>query len=475
MAKLKLFESLGLGRKKRSLTDNVSVVSILDTSSTYPSKGLTPERLATLLREADSGDVTRQMELFEEMLEKDAHLFSLFQRRRLRVAGRSYEIIPASEDAKDVEIASEAREMISRLKGWSSAVSDLLDAVPKGFSVLQLQWAVNGDRYDIVQLRHIHQKKFRFGSMTDLDGDPEQLRLLIEPRQLEAFRAMVSPGALSDASVNGLPLDVDPLFRRRFAVLIAKSRSGSPARTSLLRTCVYAFLFKNYDVKWWVQFAEILLGFKVGKYDPNETGQIDTLKQALRGLSMDSTAVISKNSEIEFKEMLGKASSHQVYKELKEWCNEEMSKAVLGHSRSSDATPGALGQETSAQDASQELVEADALLLDETISDEILRPWVEMNYGPQEKYPYYKTRVEPEEDLVEKANLIVLLQRAGKTISSKYVDEVFGIPSPDPTDKDDLPLVPLPQAASPLGAMFQASDGRATLADIKKKILRLMN
>ncbi|CAH8712517.1 DUF935 domain-containing protein, partial [Paenibacillus melissococcoides] len=38
-------------------------------------------RLAQIFREADAGDVLRQMELFEEMEEKDPHLFSQLQTR----------------------------------------------------------------------------------------------------------------------------------------------------------------------------------------------------------------------------------------------------------------------------------------------------------------------------------------------------------------------------------------------------------
>ncbi len=53
----------------------------INSQSSYPSQGLTPERLAAIFREADAGDVRRQAELFEEMEEKDAHLGSVLQTR----------------------------------------------------------------------------------------------------------------------------------------------------------------------------------------------------------------------------------------------------------------------------------------------------------------------------------------------------------------------------------------------------------
>ena len=52
-----------------------------DKYSMYPSKGLTPQRLARIFRQADDGDVREQMELFEEMEEKDTS-FSQMQTKK---------------------------------------------------------------------------------------------------------------------------------------------------------------------------------------------------------------------------------------------------------------------------------------------------------------------------------------------------------------------------------------------------------
>lgn len=61
-------------RLRRPDMREVAVAQVSDKYSEYPSNGLTPVKLAEILREADAGDVLRQMELFEEMEEKDPHL-----------------------------------------------------------------------------------------------------------------------------------------------------------------------------------------------------------------------------------------------------------------------------------------------------------------------------------------------------------------------------------------------------------------
>jgi len=452
------------GKKSAPITDRIALVSILDRYSTYPSKGLTPERLASLLREADGGDIYRQMELFEEMLEKDGHLQSLFQARRLAVSRRNYNIIPASEDQADVDIADAVGDMIKKIKGWKNAVNDILDCVPKAFSVNELLWIPKGDQYGLERLRWIHQKKFRFGKISDLDSDPEELRLVVDPRHVESFRGFVPDSELSRAATDGISLEADPRLRQKFIVAYCKARSGDPSRTSLLRTLTYLFLFKNYDVKWWISFAEIQLGYRIGKYDASQPEQKALLEKAIAGLATDAAAVITKESEIEFKEMLQKAQSHQVYGDLKNWANSEMSEVVLGHTGTTTGTPGKLGQEDMAKEVKQELVEADAQVVDEAITDDIIRPYVDNRFGIQDEYPYYQTDLSQSLDLLKEAQTDRQLQALGYPITKKYVREKYGRPLPNPKDKDDEILTPI-SSPSPF---LQA---KTVIADSKKKLL----
>ena len=48
---------------RRPETREIAVAQVTDKYSEYPSNGLTPVRLAEIFKEADAGDVLRQMEL----------------------------------------------------------------------------------------------------------------------------------------------------------------------------------------------------------------------------------------------------------------------------------------------------------------------------------------------------------------------------------------------------------------------------
>lgn len=230
----------------------------------------------------------------------------------------------------------------------------------------------------------------------------------------------------------------------------------------MLRTLTYLFLFKNYNVKWWIQFAEILLGYRIGKYDASQPDQKALLETAIRGLATDAAAVISKDSEIEFKEMLQKAASHEVYGDLKDWCNSEMSEVVLGHTGTTTGTPGKLGQEDMAKEVKQELVEADATVVDEAISDDLIRPYVDYTFGPQEEYPYYQTDLSQALDLTKEVEVDEGLQRMGAKFKGKYIKEKYGRPI---ANDDDEVLEPIP-----VSTPFAAKDS-TVIADGKKKLL----
>lgn len=128
-------------------TREVAVAQVTDKYSDYPSNGLTPVKLAEIFKEADAGDILRQAELFEEMEEKDPHLFSQLQTRKNAVTGLDFEIIPFdSDDERDKEIAEFVEAQINGIEGLEDIMLDLLDAIGKGFAVSEIMWAYEGGR-----------------------------------------------------------------------------------------------------------------------------------------------------------------------------------------------------------------------------------------------------------------------------------------------------------------------------------------
>jgi phage gp29-like protein len=385
-------------------TRELAAVGLQERWSSYPSVGLTPGRLAAIFREADQGAVQRQMELFEEMEEKDAHLASLLQTRKLAVLSLDYEVLPYAKTPADEGIAEAVGQIIYGIPNLEGAFLDLLDAIGKGFALSEIIWAVAGGLARVLDLKWIPQKKVTM--VEDL-----------EPRLLT-----------SQAPWEGVELPRWKVIYHRY-----KARSGYDSRAGVLRVVGYMYLLKNYALKDWAAFNEICgMPLRLGKYDAMATpADREALIQAIRSLGSDAAGVISKNTEIEFVETASRQGGQvNTYQLLAEFCNREMSKAILGQTLTTD-TAGSTGTYSAAQVHAlvrRDLVEADAQALAQTVREQLLRPLVGFNFGWDKPIPWFRFRFEEEEDLKTLAEVYRHLVEMGVPISLEHVAERFGIP-----------------------------------------------
>ena len=208
-----------------------------DRYSTYPSNRLDPRKLAAIFREADEGDVFRQMELFEEMEGKDTHLYSQLQTRKLAVTGLDWEIQEFSAEPVDKKIKDWVEGQLKALTGFTDNLMDLLDAIGKGISFLEIEWGMKNGQTVIESMDYVHQKKFFW------DGNDE-LRVR------------------TDDYPSGIPLPENKFVIHRY-----KARSGHPSKAGVLRVCAWMYLFKNYDIKDWISFCEVYgMPLRLGTY-----------------------------------------------------------------------------------------------------------------------------------------------------------------------------------------------------------------
>jgi phage gp29-like protein len=428
-------------------TREISTVSIYNRYSTYPSHGLTPERLTSIFKEADQGDIYRQSELQQEMLEKDNALFGMYNARKLGVLKYESEILAISDDAAAIKHADYVREVIDNIKNWRGTLGDILDAVAKAISVNQIMWQIEGGDVWIDRIEHADLKNFRFGKGSDYLSDLNVIRRLTDGNRID-----------------GVELEIN-----KWIVAIMKARSGHPSRGSLLRTNAWMYLFKNFDVKAWIQFAEIYgLPIRIGKYPAmekdNETFLSD-LESALRNLGQDASAIIPDTAAIEFVEAAQKAATSSLHGELADFCNKENSLAILGHSGAAMSTPGQLGNASEAMEAKIDLIQADGLALDYIISDQLIRPLIDFKFGTQDKYPYFKTLIKPPVDKVALVNVYDgAINRIGLPVASQDVYDALGIRQPE--EGEEI-LMPRPQQINPFAA---SAFSHVIAGDGKKKL-----
>lgn len=408
-------------------TTEMFATMIRDRFSCYPSKNLTPDRLSSILEQANMGYCREAAELFEEFEEKDPHIYSVLQTRKLALLGLDWEIVPASESAFDKKVAKFVEEKLLKIPNFQGVMLDLLDAIGKGYAIQEILWKVENSEVVPSRLQWIHPK-----NVTWLNS--------IYPRILTE----------TDQS---LGIEPPPW---KVIMHLYKAKSGHDTRNGVLRVISWMYLFKNYTIKDWVTFNEVFgMPIRVGKYDPGaEAADIDKLANAVKNMGADAAGVISKNTEIEFIESTRGSGRMNPYQMLIDFANKEISKAVLGQTLTSDAS-GQTGTYSTAkihEMVRQDILEADADSLGNTITDQLIKPIVGFNFpnGWEIPLPRFWIKAEAEEDLKALSETYKNLAGINFPIPLSHIRETFGIPeAKDGEEVTGLPKPPAPAKPEP--------------------------
>ena len=421
-----------------------SLMSVRSPVSGHPASGLTPGSLANLLIAAEQGDIVAYLELAEQMEEKDLHYLGVLGTRKRQVAQLPIRVEAASDAAEDQVAADLVREWLAR-DTLEAELFDILDAVGKGFSQTEIIWET-GDRHWL----------------------PARLEWR-DPRWFEFDRVSLRTPLLRGS---GPP---QPLPPYKFISHVHPAKSGLPIRGGLARPVAWGYLFKNFGLKDWVSFAEVYgFPFRIGRYDAGATeADIRTLWKAVSGISTDAAAVFSKSMEIDLVD--GKANgSADLYERLCEYLDKQVSKAVLGQTATTDSEGGGLGGSGKEHnDVRGDIERADAKLVAATLNRDLVRPIVNLNFGPRTAYPRIFIGREEPEDLQALTTALGTLVPLGLRVEESVVRDKFGLPDPPAGARiltapaaPENPAAERPQGA-PAGTSPPATAARAFLDLLK--------
>lgn len=376
------------------------------------SRGLEPETLAAILRQAEQGDLTKQMDLFEEIEEKDAYLASLLQTRKQAVMALDYEVLPADESPEAKRIAEEVSQLLHHTD-LEGVLLDLLDAIAKGLSVVTMRWEYQRDsqRQVPTDFAWVHQRDLLYESQTG------ELRMRTQEGQ-------------------------QPIPYGSALVHYYKAKSGSPQRAGLLRSLSWLYLFKNYSIKDWVTFLELFgQPLVLGKYDPTASkDELNALKEAVAAIGPEGRGVISKTTEIQFQEAQ-RYGTADAYSRLIELMEREMAVAVTGSPLSSfDGSGGSNAMALTLDKISQRLTRSDARAVYNTLRRDLVVPFCYYNFDRGDLAPRLEPVIKEPDDLRVAAETIKTLVEAGTPIPVGYVRERFRIPAPQEGEDVLAPL-----------------------------------
>ena len=417
-------------------------------SITHPAAGLTPDKLAGLLRQAEFGDPFQYLELAEEMEEKDLHYLGVLSTRKQAIAQLDLTIRAASasnEDRRCADIASEA--LLKGTLNLREALFDVLDALGKGFSATEIIWDTAGSSWYPARLQWRDPRWFLFdwisGQELLVRTLAEEAEQAIDQRRdgythLDARMAAGFRGPWSAGSVwNGLQPMTARLAPFKFVTHRAQVKSGLPIRGGLARAAAWSYLFKNYALKDWVTFAEVFgQPLRLGKYGPGATeADKSALLQAVANIGTDAAAIVPDSMLIEFTQAR-QSGSTEVYERLCEYLDRQVSKAVLGQTLTTELPRGG-GSKAAAQVhqmVRRDILSADAQRLAATLTRDLIKPVIDLNVGPQQRYPQIELGLPDDQDAKVFADIVTELADRGLRVSQAVVLEKLGLPAAGATE-----------------------------------------
>lgn len=405
--------SVSLTGVRRRFTDTVAL-------------GLTPARLISILRAAADGDAHAYLTLAEEMEERSPQYAAVIGTRKRAVIGLPRMVEAASDAAHDVELRDAVEARLVRSPAFGRLCAMLMDALGKGFSVAEIRWDTGRTPFVPRDLDREHRayawrdpRYFQYDRITG-----RQLRVLDEAD-----------------TVDGILL---PPYR--FVVHEPALKMGLPIRAGLARLAAVSYMCGTFTLENWMSLAEVFgMPLRVGRYMPGASAEdIQTLVAAVSGLGSDAAAVLPDSLKIEFQSGASGPGGADLFDRLADRIDKLISKAVLGRSDAADSTSGQLGGEALASEVRRDILEGDAEELSNTINEQLVQPFIDINWGAQEFYPRIVLQVPDQEDLAGLTAMLKELVPLGLRVEQSVIRDKWGLPDPDPNGE----LLGAPAAAA---------------------------
>jgi phage gp29-like protein len=378
------------------------LTSVRQVEPEHPSWGLSPDGLGTILRDSERHDPRALYALLDDVYEKEWHYRGVMGTRRMALAQLPVTVDPASDDKAHIQHADDVRLMLGQPEMIASKF-DLSDALNKGIAFSEIDWDTSARQWMPKRLIFTDQRWFQFDRID-----------------------LTTPRLLDD---NGQP---QPLVPYKWLVHRPRLFSGLPIRDGLGRTAVWAWMFKNFDIKSWLIFLDRFgQPLRLGIFPASATAaEKSALLKALRNMGRDAAAIIPEGMKVDFPKADGAAGGGDSFKQLADYCDEQLSKVVLGQTGTTDASKGGYAVGKVHEGVKDAICLYDGLMLATSLSRSLVRPFIDLNYGPQVAYPTVKIGVGEDKDIDALVKNIGDMVDRGLEVEQSQVYPLLGLTEP---------------------------------------------
>ena len=341
----------------------------------------------------------------------DNHLHAVIDNRKMKLLGEPTIIV------KNNEVDDETHKMF-KAKWFRDFVSLSLDAIPYGYSVLELNLLNSGlmSNVKLLERRNIL---------------PEKREVLVNFYDIEGVNYSLPP--ISDFYIH--------------------VESDYPL--GLINKCVYWTIYKRMSGASHALFNENFgLPMLIAKSRGDDDRKEDLLDE-LKTLGKERVGVLGIDEELELQYPSGSQGAFQNFEAMQDRANNEMSKLFLGHVKGTDDNQGSqtyVNQNETNKTPSEERREADMEFIENLVNDELIPRLIKFGYPLQDcKFQYLHTYLQ--EKSRKKKSLapeLLKLLLDNYDIPAEFIEENFEIPvKKKATPKIASPLAPKSEEDKP--------------------------
>ena len=380
------------------------------------------------------------LDIIRKLPQAATHLIGLVGKRHDAVLSLQYEVKPAKPNGEDKRELKRCDEITNRLvkSNFGKLLKNLTNSNIFGHSVTIPHWSLDNNNqyianYEPVDFVHFAPRGGKVKLLID-KSDRTYAADIGDNARLLGFNDKNSLLAAIEGSRGLYWADLNPdfvltSFVNPFEGLERDYLGG------YMRVLLYYTLLLHYDVLDWAKFNEMYqMPLRVGKYDSYAGDKaVEVLRQAVRNLGSDASAIIDKTTEIEFVETKS-AKNGDGYAKFAEYIERKQSVLIRGETLTTqvDRAGGnrALGQVH--QQVGEDKLLADIKTISETVNKLVRKDYF-LNYGqpPNGRFPHFSIYPKEYKDLELYANIISTLSGAGVEFSKAWIHDTFKTKPPE--------------------------------------------
>jgi phage gp29-like protein len=415
---------------------------------------LDPETIEQVLHMANHGHMRDLTDLQKETINFDPHLACEIGKRFRALASVEGKVVEASGEGVDptkaARYADLMRQQIRQIKHWKQNIIRLDWGHCMGRAAMEKVWRQNtvADRsastgkiewkFSLAELNWIHARRQSFGPMREI-----------------RVRDDVWQGGMFEK--RGLDIESIP---HKFITFKPQLFDEYPEREGFGPRTLYFSFFKRFGWRERLILLEIFGKpwriIEIDKDAPKlEPEELDDAEDRADELGGNASAALQRGMHLQLTQPDAKSTQHH---DTIEDCNDEISKLVLGNTRTTSSKTSGQGSKAEEvhQDGETLVINADGWGVSDVIT-ELFEDCVELNAGPDEliNAPYYRLEYKAPPDPTQETTRTQVALGLGVPLKVDEVYETIGFSKPQPGDAVVTQQAPAPVPGATTGANGQ--------------------